>query len=225
MSFDLLHNGDYYSKDGKSLCTQILENAMIIIDYEMERFEKNFDCIDVKDDEYILIEETQKDGKTYKTYINRNYETDEKEHTRQFDLWYKLYTFDDINRFFHDLARDFRATLHYCKKDMKSYDVGWQEIDDNCNLIRDYRTNDVHLELRYKFIISARKWYKHYCFTKVWRKGKSRNTTHSENEEDFDVFKPKMCLFDLLYNNIDIYLNELPAHLPAIQTNKKQRIN
>lgn len=222
MDFNSLYNPDNVHNQDEYF-SNIYDNIDNIIKNEFKRFRNSYDRIKFSEDYYALIEKTKEGKKEKKTYINR---ITQRHDTLKYEFNYKLRTSDDVNRMLCDIAIDIRKRISFTKIRTNQYKIKYTKSKFICSSMRDYITNEIYIIYKIKISMIAYKIFKHYRFCKSSRHGKSRSTTHSKPEEDFEAIKPKMCLFELMFNNIDIYLDELPPCIEEYKpNNKRQRID
>jgi len=190
-----------------------------IIRNELRRFKNNYDKTKFIEDEYVLIEKSKKDKKEYKTYINHFFKLHE---ASEYEFRYKLGDPSDVDLMLRDVAEDIRTRLQSIKILSNLCIIKEDKIKIICASQRDYTTHKNHMIYTIIIGLSTYMISKQYRFVEKSRNGRSRSTTRSKEEEDFEMIRPKMCLFDLMYNYIDVYLDELPACV-EYNPNKRQR--
>jgi len=213
-SDDFLQKEDFFSK--------IYDDMEKIVRNEIQRFRNGYDNPLITDEFNSLVKERVKDNIEYKKWMSRYSRFHDE---MAYEFGYKLETNDHVKQMLKRIAFDARIRLQQSKVISNGGIIKNEKIRLKNSSNYDFTTCKMHVIWIVILEFQIHKVFKQYEKQEKNRYNKSKMITRSEEKEDFEAMKPKMCLFDLMFNNIDIYLDELLITSKEFKPNKRQRTN
>lgn len=210
---------DLYHKYKKNVDKQINN----IIKFENKRQKRNTNSFDIDNDYVKPLHYSEQlnhgGGHIFTKSVSHGYFFYH-EHCCLFNVGYKTHNLEDINQMILHFYRFLMKAIELYKKKFPASEISIKrESRYQRTLIFDLHNPKTYVLWEFQISIvgskpAVRRTIRMFRGTGI---SDPRRLIEERVEYDFAVKKPNMCLFSLMYNHIDIYLDELPPCIQKIE--------